>query len=133
MESSYGGRPRKARVLVVDDDESFLELAGTMLEESGHEVVACRSREEALRRFRSPGGTAPDLILADAGLAGRGGGGLHQMLLQDESTRDIPMIIVAGEDHPAFSQFANAAEFLVKPFGMFELYQAFENALEAHA
>lgn len=49
-------------IMVVDDDESFLELAATFLESEGYEVVTATGGEECLKKLKD---TDPDLILLD--------------------------------------------------------------------
>ncbi len=50
-----------ARILVVDDDTSYLELASTFLLSEGHEVINAGDGREALERLEEN----PDLILLD--------------------------------------------------------------------
>ncbi len=50
-----------ARILIVDDDTSYLELASTFLLSEGHEVINAGNGEEALERLEEN----PDLILLD--------------------------------------------------------------------
>lgn len=57
------GGPRVKTVLIVDDDESILELERALVEEAGYRVVAASGGIEALERIRS---TQPiDLCLLD--------------------------------------------------------------------
>ena len=47
------GAPEQQRILLVDDDESFLEVMAFLLEEDGYEVVRARSGPEAFERLQS--------------------------------------------------------------------------------
>jgi two-component system NtrC family response regulator len=47
------GQPSQERILLVDDDESFLEVMVFLLEEEGYEVVRAKSGSEAFERLQS--------------------------------------------------------------------------------
>ena len=47
------GQPSQERILLVDDDESFLEVMVFLLEEEGYEVVRAKSGPEAFERLQS--------------------------------------------------------------------------------
>jgi len=51
-----------ARIFMVDDDPSFVEIAQLVLEAAGYEFVAASSAAEALARM---GEVQPDLIILD--------------------------------------------------------------------
>ena len=59
-----------ARILIADGEESFVRNASSTLHLQGHEVVNCRSIEEAERVAK---GAPVQLILADLRLEGGGG------------------------------------------------------------
>jgi CheY-like chemotaxis protein len=54
-----------ARILVVEDDPSQLEIRKQILEHAGHEVVAARDVQEALQRFEGCSVVLMDLRLPD--------------------------------------------------------------------
>ncbi len=54
------GLPGQGRVLLVDDDASFLEVMAFLLEEEGYEVVRARSGPEAFERLQ--GGPFPVMV-----------------------------------------------------------------------
>ncbi|MBT8241318.1 MAG: response regulator, partial [Acidimicrobiia bacterium] len=53
---------RKQRILVVDDEPSFIDALSISLEVEGYEVITALDGLEALARFRTD---RPDLILLD--------------------------------------------------------------------
>ena len=59
-----------ARILVVDDEESILYTFDSFLSDEGHEVVAARDYEEALRRIAD---ADPDVVFSDIILGGKTG------------------------------------------------------------
>lgn len=58
-----------ARILIVDDDTSYLELASTFLLSEGHEVINAVDGEEALKCLEEN----PDLVLLDILMPGMNG------------------------------------------------------------
>jgi CheY-like chemotaxis protein len=47
------GLPGQGRVLLVDDDSSFLEVMAFLLEEEGYEVVRASNGPEAFERLQA--------------------------------------------------------------------------------
>lgn len=67
---SRGGIRRVSRILIADGEESFVRNAAATLHLRGHEVVSCRSLDEASRAMSA---SPPQLVLADLKLSGGGG------------------------------------------------------------
>ena len=81
------------RVLLVDDEESLLDLGRQMLEDLGYEVVTETAAERALRRFtEDPGGI--DLVITDQGMPGMSGTDLAARMLEVRS--DLPIVLYTG-------------------------------------
>jgi len=89
-------RERSPRLLVVDDDAEFLELAGLLLSGEGIQVMAARTALEAIRLARR---AAPDLVLCDLVLPGAPAGGLDVLaaLRSSPRTRGVPIFAMSGE------------------------------------
>ena len=51
------------RILLVDDEQIILQLAGDWLEDAGHTVTTARNNEEALGHYQN---SPYDLVLTDA-------------------------------------------------------------------
>ena len=85
-------RPRldsRARILLVDDEEEFLELTSQLLERAGFEVECARAAGEAIARaVRNP----PDLILLDILLPGCDGLEILDILRNEPETRGVPVL-----------------------------------------
>src|SRR5262245_33144559 len=73
------------RILIVDDEEDFLELASTLLREAGYEVHCARAAGEAVARAVL---TAPDVILLDILLPGTDGLDILETLRDEPETPD---------------------------------------------
>jgi CheY-like chemotaxis protein len=82
-----------ARVLVIEDDESSMELVAAVLERSGHEVTGARSAEEAARLLRD---FHPALVIVDIRLPGQDGLTLTRRLKADPRTSSIPVIALTA-------------------------------------
>ena len=88
-------RKRKEQILVIDDDARLLELLSTSLEDSGYEVIALTTSDEAyslLRKF------APDLILCDINLetSTMGGFTFYEKSQEMKNIQNIPFIFLTG-------------------------------------
>jgi CheY-like chemotaxis protein len=85
-------RPRldtRPRVLLVDDEEDFLELTALFLREVGFEVECARAAGEAIARaVRNP----PDVILLDILLPGCDGLEILETLRSEPETADVPVL-----------------------------------------
>lgn len=83
----------KKKILIVDDEPEQLEFASTLLEENGYIPLRATNGVEGMEIVRSE---KPHLILLDIMMPEQGGVGMYQALKKDESTRNIPVVIVTG-------------------------------------
>lgn len=81
-----------AKILVVEDEESFRLSLGSLLPREGHEVVFAEDGHEALARFAD---SNPDLILLDLMLPGLSGNEVCKVIRQ---TSDVPIIMLTAKD-----------------------------------
>ena len=103
-------------ILVVEDDDSILELITFHLKHSGFAVDQTFTGEEALERAFV---TQPDLILLDLMLPAMSGLEVCASLKNDMATRGIPVVIVSarGADTDVIAGLeAGADDYIVKPF-----------------
>ncbi len=108
-----------ARLLVVDDEDSLLDLLGDALRFAGYEVHLARSGFEALKQAAD---VAPTLILLDVNLPDLDGFEVCQRLRRDGS--DVPVIFLTARDDPADlrSGFTRGGDdYVTKPFSLEEL------------
>jgi two-component system cell cycle response regulator DivK len=85
--------PRAPYALVVDDNETNLELAVFALEIDGFEVGTARGADEFRRVFAA---RRPDVVLMDVQLPGTSGLELTRDLKADPATASIPVIAVTA-------------------------------------
>jgi DNA-binding response OmpR family regulator len=110
--------PMTKKILLADDDASILEPIQMMLEDEGYQVDTTLSGEDLLHL----GPDLPDLLLLDIWMAGISGRDICQHLKQQESTRQMPVIIVsANRDTEQIAREAGADDFLLKPFDIDDL------------
>lgn len=105
-----------ARVLVIDDNEPFLQTLGLFLEASGHAAVLAGNGRMALKFFSEQ---VPDVVLMDVNLSDIPGLELCAMLRKKGDGRDLPVIMMTGRSREATAAMAAAAgacEVLTKPF-----------------
>jgi FixJ family two-component response regulator len=115
---------------VVDDDASFRNSIGRLLEASGYRVTLYESGEQFLR---SPLCTDPGCILLDLRMAGLDGLQLQQRLSDVQTL--LPVVFLTGHgDIPASVQAmkSGAEDFLVKPVSKAALLEAIERALRRY-
>src|SRR6266568_1456224 len=77
-------------VLVVDDDNLFLQVVCRALQLDGIQAVPARNGEEALNAIKR---SRPDLILLDLVMPGMDGLSLLRSLRLEKETADVPVII----------------------------------------
>ena len=82
-------RGRGLRILVVDDKAMNRDLARSILQPSGYEVVVAGGMDEALAKAKQ---SLPDLILSDVCMSQGSGYDFIRLVKQDFELKDIPFI-----------------------------------------
>jgi diguanylate cyclase (GGDEF)-like protein/PAS domain S-box-containing protein len=106
---------RATRLLVVDDDETFLLMIRKVMSNSGFIVVACNNGEDALEICRD---ITPDMILMDICLPGASGIEICRQIRQTTDYATLPILLVtANSDREIVRKGyeAGATDFLTKP------------------
>jgi two-component system, OmpR family, response regulator RegX3 len=107
-----------ARVLVVEDEESFSDALSYLLRKEGFEVAVCPTGPDALDAFDR---TGADLVLLDLMLPGPRGTEVCQRL---RSRPDVPVIMLSARDTEvdrAVGLGLGADDYVTKPFSWREL------------
>lgn len=105
-----------ASILIVDDLPDHLAFAGAILRQQGYRVHAAASGKAALAFLERH---APDLIVLDVHMEGMDGLELCRRIKQQERTKDIPVIFVTADNHPAAITAgfeAGCCDYVSKPF-----------------
>lgn len=114
-------RPKRRRVLVVDDEPNFLFALEESVRRLGPTCLTAVDGEEALFFAEA---TIPDLIITDVQMPGIDGYELCRKLKANPLTAGIPIIIVsvrAAQRDIAEGLEAGAAAYLVKPLSPADL------------
>ena len=84
---------RKARILLVDDDDDFVESTKTVLESKPYEVIVAANGDDGLRKAREE---KPDLILLDIIMPVEDGFTAAEHLKQDPKLAKIPLLMLTS-------------------------------------
>ena len=104
-----------AKIVVIEDDLTFLDLLRVHLAGAGHEVLTA---EDAVLGLRAIIASAPDLILLDLAVPYLDGFEMIEALRTDPATRNIPVIVLTGRgDDETYTQSRKlgAAQLLTTP------------------
>jgi len=118
------------RILLVDDDDLFLDIATEAVKTLGHRVIAAESAEDALAHI---GRGDIDLLLTDANL-GPETDGFALARLARERRPDLPILYISGDS--MISRLPNGAPpgpFISKPAPLDALARAIEDAFDPDA
>ncbi len=99
-------------VLVVDDNPQAAEILGRHLEVGGFRMEIARNGTDALRMAKE---LKPVAVTLDILLPEIDGWEVLTRLKQDESTRNIPVVVVSVVDNPALGRALGAIDYFVKP------------------
>jgi two-component system, OmpR family, alkaline phosphatase synthesis response regulator PhoP len=107
---------KKARILIVDDEEDILELVRFHLTREGYDTVCVESGEKALRlAAKEPF----DLLVLDLMLPGLDGLEVTQRLKHESSTQSLPIVMLTakGEEADIVTGLElGADDYIPKPF-----------------
>ena len=110
-----------ARILVVDDQASNVQMVGLILGTLGHEIIPASDGPTALKRVAAH---VPDLILLDLLMPGMSGRDVCLQLKKHPEWRDIPVVFLSAADDKDLivSTFdAGGVDYITKPFNQQEL------------
>jgi signal transduction histidine kinase/CheY-like chemotaxis protein len=109
---AVGSQQGAARVLVVEDDPNAYELIAAALRSAGYLSIRARHGDEAVRLARE---SHPAAVTLDLVLPGIDGWEVLKQLKGDESTRNIPVVIISMVDNRDLGMALGADDYFVKP------------------
>jgi CheY-like chemotaxis protein len=125
------------RIIVIDDDQDFLEYARIVLESASYEVLTATDATEGLELIR---GSAPDLIITDVMMSYTlEGASVTRQIRADPELRRLPVIVISAiartPDADIFPQGARPASdgFMTKPVPPDALLAAVKNCLSSES
>ncbi len=117
--------PDEATILIVDDSRTAIAVLKKTLEPTGYTIISAADGEEGIDMAKLH---QPDLILMDVIMPGLNGFQATRILRKEESTKNIPIIIISGNEQ-ATEKFwglrVGANGFLAKPVNRAELFYLF--------
>ncbi len=119
--------PRK-KILLVDDAETILMMERMILGRD-YDLIIAKDGQEAVEKARVE---RPDLILLDIVMPVMNGIEACRMIRSDESTSDVPVIMVTtrGSEDIVKSAFESGCnEYVTKPINKIELLNKIKNLL----
>lgn len=131
LDLAIEARPRRAQVLVVEDDPASRRLVKAVVELGGHQPLEADSVDVALKVLAD---NVPDLIITDVSLPGGGGHGLLAAIRADAIRSSLPVIATTAHalqgDRERF--LANGFDdYLPKPIDIKALAALIESHLQA--
>lgn len=116
------------RLLVIDDDPAIVTFVAAALNEVGWHVSTCT---DPARVCEQVAGDLPNVVLLDIYLQFPASGWrVLQALREQESTREVPVVVISGQIRELEEREAWLLEqqigVLSKPFELEDLYQAVE-------
>lgn len=120
-----------ARILVVDDTLTLIDLLRDILSNEGHDVTTCLLAREAYPLARR---LQPHLVILDIVMPEVSGWDLLHLLRQDERLKRVPIVICTAWAEQAAARLLELREpdlwLLPKPFDPDDLIETVAEALE---
>lgn len=120
-----------SKVLIVDDSPAQLYSLRKIVEQAGHETLVADCGEVALQIASD---NHPEVILMDIVMPGMNGFQATRKLVQNESTRNIPVILVStrsAETDRVWGMRQGARDYVTKPVNPDTLLNAITGAMAA--
>jgi len=112
-------KPKRRKILVVDDEPTFVKLISQTLTHRGYEVLTAGDGQEALRLLFA---NKPDLVLLDVKMPKMDG---WQTCSRIRELSDVPIVMLTGkqksEEDIVRGLDYGADDYLIKPVGSREL------------
>jgi DNA-binding response OmpR family regulator len=118
------------KIIYIEDDPEMIDLVELILNRHGYNVKGANGGRQGLDTVRQD---PPDLILLDLMMPDMDGWDVYQQLKADESTRQIPVIVITAKaqtiDKVLGLHIAKVDDYISKPFRPQELLDSIEKVL----
>lgn len=126
LSQPQGHHARRAKILVVDDDDEVRTVTADAIKELGYKVIAVGAAEDALMKL---GGERFDLLITDVAMPGTNGVELARRARQID--QGLPILFSSGyADVQVFGEELSDETVLRKPFRIADVASRIEAALE---
>ena len=117
-----------AKILIVDDDTSIVQVLQHLLVRQGHDIRVAYNGKEGLAKARQE---KPDLIILDIMMPELDGISVSGILFQDPVLRQTPVLILSakGSARSMLELVPNVRLYMDKPFDPPELLKNVERLL----
>ena|SRR3989338_3543059 len=120
-----------ARILVIDDNDSFRNMLCEMLKSEGHETISAHNGKRGIELYRSD---PADLIITDINMPEKSGPELIFELKRDFPEIKIIAISGGSDNSEAYlkdiASFTDVMRVFTKPLDMDEMLEAVKEAVE---
>lgn len=111
-----------ARILLVDDEVSALEVLALILRGEGMHVTAAPDARQALQKLDD---AAPQLVVVDFMMPGMNGAELARAIRARPGHATVPVLLVSGAPESALRPYRDSYDaFLRKPFRLEQFLDA---------
>jgi len=112
-ESTGNEMTKKAKILIVDDDATFVDQAASALREEKHSVQSVKNAEEAMKKMNK---SVFDIIITDIILPGTDGLKLLELIKEHSPSTDVIFCTsYSGVESAVKALKAGAYDYLIKP------------------
>ena len=126
IDNHIKGRAQGETVLIVDDDVSIRVLLSQYLQEKGYRAVEAVDGKDAIGKTRA---MMPDLILLDIMMPDLSGYDVLRVLKNDDTTREIPVIVISALENRDKGLMLGAADYITKPVDEERLFDSIQRVM----
>jgi CheY-like chemotaxis protein len=120
----------KKKVMVVDDEETLVELVKAIFEQEDFEVIGANSGPDCLEKLKT---VKPDVILMDMMMPGMSGRETTEKIMADPKTKDLKVIFLTVARFSEVGQTSlkkmNVVDYITKPFDNADLVKRVKKAI----
>lgn len=107
----------KKKIMIVDDEESLIELVRAIMEQEGYEVITAMNGEDAIDKLKT---AKPDLILLDMMMPGMSGREVCDKIRSDPKTKNLKIAFLTvakfSEAGKGVLKEMKVLDYITKPF-----------------
>ncbi|MFN7904888.1 MAG: PleD family two-component system response regulator [Pseudobdellovibrionaceae bacterium] len=118
-------------ILIVDDSLDQRMLLKMLLESNGYKTQYTSNGEEALNLLHSCQ-MMPEAILLDLNMPVMGGFDFRQRQLVDPLLKNIPVLVMSGEENTTMIRAKTNLDVIKKPFSIGDLMAALARSVQLH-